>query len=160
MSNIRDRFVTTFNEHLAVSIEAAIEKHVPALKIELDRGSNPLQFALIWAVGLECLTRLEFRVEHDITVPWSLLRDWMRAADITKDFDGTFEYGSRGALAGSTRSSARDRRRTSRRAGSPPSSGCSQPLPPVCRADSASRVARGYLSSAYAYPYRPARLPV
>lgn len=96
MSNIRDRFVTTFGEHLAVSIEAAIEKHVPALKIELDRGSNPLQFALIWAVGLECLTRLEFRVEHDITVPWSLLRDWMRAADITKDFDGTFEYGSRG----------------------------------------------------------------
>ncbi len=96
MSNLRDRFAATFGEHLAVSIEAAVERHVPALRIPLERGSDPFRFALIWAVGLECLSRPEFRAEHGIPVPWEMLRDWIRDADLLAGYDGTFDFGGRG----------------------------------------------------------------
>ena len=52
MDTLRKRFVAAFGEHLACSIEAAIECHVPALKIPLELGSDPFRFALIGAVGM------------------------------------------------------------------------------------------------------------
>ncbi len=97
MSDLRDRFVASFGEHLAISIEAAVERHIPDLKVEVERGSDPFQFALVWAVGLECLSRPEFRGEHGIAVPWEMLRDWIRGADILAGFDGTFDDAGRGA---------------------------------------------------------------
>lgn len=95
MSDLRDRFSADFGELLAVSIEAAIERHMPELKVQYERGSDPFRFALVWAVGLECLSRPEFRIEHGITVPWPILRDWFRDADLLAGFDGTFDFSGR-----------------------------------------------------------------
>jgi hypothetical protein len=97
MASLRDRFVASFGEYLAVSIEAAVERHIPELKFEIERGSDPFRFALVWAVGLECLSRPEFRTEHGITVPWEMLRDWIRGIGLLAGFDGTFDAGGRGA---------------------------------------------------------------
>ncbi|MBI3748061.1 MAG: hypothetical protein HY262_04335 [Chloroflexi bacterium] len=91
MSDLRDRFVAAFGEHLAISIEAAIERHFPALKVPLERGSDPFRFALIWAVGLECLSNPAFRVEHGVVASWEFLRDWLRDADLLAGYDGTFD---------------------------------------------------------------------
>jgi hypothetical protein len=91
---LRDRFASHFGEMLAVSVEAAVERHVPDLKLALDRGSDPFQFALIWAIGLACLSDPAFRTEHGVTVPWELFRDWCAASDILACFDGTFDWGS------------------------------------------------------------------
>ena len=96
-SDLRERFVAEFGEHLALAIEAAIERHVPRLRMRLERGSDPFRFALVWAVGLECLTRDEFRAQHGIEVPWELLREWLREADLLAGFDGTFDWGGRAA---------------------------------------------------------------
>jgi hypothetical protein len=97
MHDLRERFVAAFGEHLAISLEAMIERHVPALKFTLDRGSDPFRFALVWAVGLECLSRPEFRREHRVVVPWEMLRDWIRDADLLAGYDGTFDHGARAA---------------------------------------------------------------
>ena len=94
MSDIRERFVSQFGEHLAVSVEAAVERHVPDLKVRLDRGTDPFRFALVWAIGLGCLSDPGFREEHGFTVPWELVRDWCAANAITEGFDGTFDWGS------------------------------------------------------------------
>ena len=93
MDTIRARFVEVFGEHLAISIEAAIERHVPALKVPLERGSDPFRFALVWAVGLGCLSDPGFRAEHGVIVPWEMLRDWIRDADLLAGYDGTFDFG-------------------------------------------------------------------
>lgn len=95
VSDLRDQFVADFGVLFAGSIEAAIERHVPELKVQLERGSDPFRFVLVWAVGLECLSRPEFRAEHGITVPWAVLRDWIRDADLLAGYDGTFDFGGR-----------------------------------------------------------------
>lgn len=94
MSDLRDGFVAAFGEHLAISVEAAIERHVPALKVPLEQGTDPFRFALVWAVGLECLSNPAFRAEHGIVVPWETLRDWLCEADLLAGFDGTFDFSS------------------------------------------------------------------
>jgi len=88
---LRDRFVTAFGEMLAVQVEAAVACHVPRLPFRLESGSDPFRFALVWAVGLECLSRPEFRIAHSIEVPWELLRDWLSDADLLAGFDGSMD---------------------------------------------------------------------
>jgi hypothetical protein len=97
MSELRDRFVAEFGEPLTVSIEASVEWHVPRLPVVLERGSDPFRFSLVWAIGLECLTRAEFRRQHGLVVPWEILRDWLRGADLLAGYDGTTDFGSRAA---------------------------------------------------------------
>lgn len=94
MDSLRDRFAAQFGEMLAVSVEAAVERHVPELRVRLERGSDRFQFALIWAIGLGCLSNEAFREEHGFTVPWPLVRDWCAANAITDGFDGTFDWGA------------------------------------------------------------------
>jgi hypothetical protein len=94
MDTLHVRFVDAFGEHLALSIEAAIEHHVPALKVPLERGSDRFRFALVWAIGLECLSNPAFRAEHGIVVPWASLRAWLHDADLLAGYDGTFDFSS------------------------------------------------------------------
>jgi hypothetical protein len=97
VSELRDRFVAAFGEPLAVSIEAAVERHLPDLRVALERGSDPFRFALVWAVGLECLSDRRFRSDHGVVVPWELLRDWLVDAELLNGFDGTMDFGARAA---------------------------------------------------------------
>jgi hypothetical protein len=67
MDDLRARFVTRFGADLAETVEGVAEHHTKVIPADLDRGSDDFQFALVWAIGFECLSRPAFRVEHGVT---------------------------------------------------------------------------------------------
>ena len=64
VTDLRSRFVNRFGDDLSETIERVAEHHTKVLPASLDRGSDPFQFALVWAIGFQCLTRPEFRLEQ------------------------------------------------------------------------------------------------
>ena len=101
-----------------MTVEAAVERHVPDLKVSLERGSDPFRFALVLVIGLGCLRDPVYRAEHGVAVPWPLIRDLLAG------FDGTFDTAPT-PPAHSTASSPRRPRRAWSAAGTPRSSGSS-----------------------------------
>ena len=91
VNELRARFVERFGSDLAQTIERAIDLHAAEYPLALERGSDPFRFALIWAVGFECLTRPQFRREHGITTPWADLAAWIRKEADFASFDGTMD---------------------------------------------------------------------
>lgn len=96
MNELRERFVARFGSGLAETIERAIEDHAKKYPLVLDRGSDPFRFALVWAVGFECLVNPAFRREHGITTPWADLAVWIRAEADLASYDGTMDLAGRG----------------------------------------------------------------
>lgn len=96
MTDLRTRFVARFGEDLAETIERVAEHHTKVLPAPLERGSDPFRFALVWAIGFECLSRPEFRLEHGITAPWADLVGWIHDEADLASFDGTMDLSGRG----------------------------------------------------------------
>ena len=97
MNDLRARFVEHFGSDLAETIERAIEDHTKVYPLVLDRGSDAFRFALVWAIGFECLLDPAFRREHGITAPWVDLAAWIRdEADLASYYDGTMDFAGRG----------------------------------------------------------------
>jgi hypothetical protein len=96
MQDLRDRFAARFGTDLAETIERAAEHHTKVLPAPLERGSDPFRFALVWAIGFECLTRPAFRLEHGITAPWAELQGWIREEADLGAYDGTMDLAGRG----------------------------------------------------------------
>jgi len=96
MDDLRDRFIARFGAALADTIERVAEHHTMVIPGVLDRGSDPFRFTLVWAIGFECLSRPEFRVEHGIMAPWADLSAWIGEEADLRSFDGTMDLGARG----------------------------------------------------------------
>jgi hypothetical protein len=96
MSDLRARFVARFGSDLAETVERAAEHHTKVLPAPLVRGSDPFRFAIVWAIGFECLSRPEFRLEHGITASWADLLGWIRDEADIASFDGTMDMSGRG----------------------------------------------------------------
>jgi hypothetical protein len=96
VTDLRTRFVARFGDDLAETIVAVAEHHTKVIPAVLGRGSDPFRFALVWAIGFECLTRPEFRREHGITVPWADLLTWICDEADLASFDGTMDVSGRG----------------------------------------------------------------
>lgn len=96
MTDLRIRFAARFGEDLAETIEQVAEHHTTVIPAVLDRGSDPFRFALVWAIGFECLTRPEYRLEHGITAPWADLLGWICDEAALDSFDGTMDLSGRG----------------------------------------------------------------
>ena len=62
----------------------------------LDRDSDSFRFAIVWAIGFECLTRPGFIMEHGITAPWADLLTWICDHADLASFDGTMDLSGRG----------------------------------------------------------------
>ena len=60
------------------------------------RGSDAFRFALVWAIGFECLLDPAFRREHGITAPWADLAAWIRIEADLASYDGTMDLAGRG----------------------------------------------------------------
>jgi hypothetical protein len=71
MSDLRARFVARFGPELAETVDRATEHHIKVLPAPLSQGSDPFRFALVWAIGFECLTRPAYRQEHSIAATWA-----------------------------------------------------------------------------------------
>lgn len=97
MSDLRSRFVARFGPDLATSIETAVEHHIKAIPGQIERGSDDFRWALVWAIGFECLTRPEFRREHGVTAPWADLCGWLADEADLAAYDGTMDWSGRGA---------------------------------------------------------------
>jgi hypothetical protein len=95
VDDLRSRFAARFGEALAVSLEEAVDEHVAKLAFVVERGSSLFRFTLIWAVGLECLSRPQFREEQGVTASWPDLRTWLREHADFASFDGTFDWAGR-----------------------------------------------------------------
>ena len=96
MTDLRARFVARFGEDLAETIERAAEHHTRVLPAPLERGSDPFRFALVWAIGFECVSRPEFRLEHGVTAPWADLVGWIHDEADLASFDGAMDLSGRG----------------------------------------------------------------
>lgn len=95
MDDLRSHFAARFGEALAVSLEEAVDAHVAKLAFIVERGPSPFRFTLVWAVGLECLSRPQFREEHSVTASWSDLRMWIHEHANLAYFDPTFDWAGR-----------------------------------------------------------------
>jgi hypothetical protein len=58
---------------------------------------NPfLEHALVWGRRPGVPVAPGVRAGHGIELPWEMLRDWIRDADLLDGFGGTFDFGGRG----------------------------------------------------------------
>lgn len=90
MSTIRDEFVARFGESNAAAIEAAAESHKNGIH---DRpGSDPFRWALVIAIGYQCMEEPNYREHHGITAPWSRLRPWIKQHGNLKEHDGDSDF--------------------------------------------------------------------
>jgi hypothetical protein len=96
VTDLRTRFVAHFGAGLAETVERVAEHHTKVLPAPLERGSDAFRFSLVWAIGFECLTRPEFRLEHGITAPWADLLGWIHDEADIASFDGTMDLSGRG----------------------------------------------------------------
>jgi hypothetical protein len=96
MSDLRTRFAARFGEDLTVTVETVAEHHTKVIPGPMDRGSDEFRWALVWALGWECLTRPEFRLEHGVTTPWADLAVWIHDEADLANYDGTMDLAGRG----------------------------------------------------------------
>jgi hypothetical protein len=96
MSDLRARFAARFGTYLAETIERVVEDHIKVIPGVVERGSDRFQFALVWAVGFECLSNPDFRGEHGVVPAWADLEAWIRDEAGLAAFDGTMDLGARG----------------------------------------------------------------
>lgn len=87
---VRQAFVESFGELQAIAVEAAANEHKNGVH---DRpGSDPFRWALVIAIGYECMEVDSYRKHHGITVPWRRLRPWIKKHGDLKNHDGDSDY--------------------------------------------------------------------
>lgn len=80
--SVREQFVEQFGEAEAAAVEAAAEEHAHGIN-DKNRGSDPFKWALLIAIGYQCMETDHYRESHGIFAPWESLRDWMiESADL------------------------------------------------------------------------------
>lgn len=88
--SVRDAFVARFGEDQAVAIEAAAEEHKNG--IHDDPGSDYFRWALVIALGYECMSLDSYREYHGITAPWPELNEWIKDNGRLAEHDGDSDY--------------------------------------------------------------------
>ena len=96
--SIRAAFVDRFGEDNATAIEAAANEHKNG--VHDSPGSDPFKWALLIAIGYECVTR--YADYHHVTADQDELREWcLEHADLAShDGDCDFLAMIVGAYAG------------------------------------------------------------
>lgn len=90
MSKIREEFVKRFGVENAIAVQDAAEGHKNSVHDEY--GSDPFRWALVIAVGYQCMERNSFRDAHGITAPWEEIDKWLVESQVLKDHDGDVDY--------------------------------------------------------------------
>lgn len=74
--SIREAFVERFGEDQAAAIYAAAESHGNDIN-NTNLGSDPFKWALLVAIGYQCMEIDGYREHHGITAPWVDLKQWI-----------------------------------------------------------------------------------
>jgi hypothetical protein len=97
MDTIRTAFTERFGEDQAAAIESAAEGHGNGIN-DGNRGTDPFKWALLVAIGYQCMEIKNYRAYHGITAPWPDLKEWIIAQGKLAEHDGDCDYLA--ALAG------------------------------------------------------------
>ena len=90
---MRTEFVERFGESDATAIEQAAESHKNGIHDE--PGSDYFRWAILIALGFQCMEVEGYREGHGIQTPWSDLREWLHTESVKawlRDHDGQFDY--------------------------------------------------------------------
>jgi hypothetical protein len=88
---VRAAFVERFGEHDAAAIEAAAEEHSNGIN-DAERGSDEFKWALLIAIGYQCVEVDRYRNYHGITTPWADLKPWIVENAALAEHDGDCDY--------------------------------------------------------------------
>ncbi len=91
MMSIREAFVVCFDEAAAAAIEQAAAEHANEPN-STNIGSDPFRWAILIAIGYECMSRNEFRAYHGIVPPWDDLKAWIIEHSDLGEHDGDCDY--------------------------------------------------------------------
>lgn len=91
MASIRKAFVKKFGEDQAKAIEAAAQGHANGVN-DGSRGSDPFKWALLIAIGYQCIELDDYRSYHGITAPWAEVKQWMIDHAKLDEHDGDVDY--------------------------------------------------------------------
>ena len=91
MATIRDQFVQSFSESEAAHIEAAATEHGNSIN-DTNKGSDPFKWALLICIGYQCMELDSYREYHNITTPWSVLKQWIKTNADLGSHDGDCDY--------------------------------------------------------------------
>jgi hypothetical protein len=86
--SIREAFAAEFGEDQAAAVMAAAIQHKNG--IHDNPGSDSFKWALLIAIGHECLTR--YRDDHGITADADEMREWIKANADLRSHDGDCDY--------------------------------------------------------------------
>mgnify|MGYP001612345217 CR=1 FL=1 len=75
--SIRAKFVRDFDEATAAKIEAAAIEHSNGIN-SARKGDDPFKWALLVAIGYQCMEKPNYREHHGIKPSWAHLKAWIK----------------------------------------------------------------------------------
>lgn len=88
--SVRESFEQRFGSEQADALVSAAEQHDN--DVHSNRGSDPFKWAVLIAIGYQCVEIDEYRDSHGITVPWDDFRDWAKTDADLASHDGDCDY--------------------------------------------------------------------
>jgi hypothetical protein len=88
--SVRESFVARFGESDAAAIEAAAAEHKNGVHDE--PGSDYFRWAVVIAIGYQCMELAGYREYHGITATWADIKDWIKSDGDLARHDGDSDY--------------------------------------------------------------------
>lgn len=90
-ATIRTAFAERFGEDQTSALEAAANEHSNGVNSE-HKGTDPFKWALLIAIGYQCMEVEGYREHHGITAPWDDLKAWIIEHADLASHDGDCDY--------------------------------------------------------------------
>lgn len=90
MKSVRTSYVKEFGEEQAKALENAAQEHKNGVNDKT--GSDPFKWAVLIAIGFQCVEEERFRNYHGIDVPLEAFKKWAKLHGELASHDGDFDY--------------------------------------------------------------------
>ena len=91
MTETRQSFVRHFGEEEATRVELAAAEHANGIN-DQNKGSDPFRWAITIVIGYQCAEVHSYRLYHEITSPWSEIKEWIGKHGDLENHDGDCDY--------------------------------------------------------------------
>jgi hypothetical protein len=89
--SIRIDFEKAFGVDQAKAIYDAALSHEKGVN-NIEKGSDPFKWALLIAIGYQCMEVERYREHHGITAPWEELKAWIKEHADLSSHNGDCDY--------------------------------------------------------------------